>query len=85
MPGGHAVPEILRYFLRGYRELKKILKSITNAVLTNALRELETYELIQSIRYSEMPLQVECSLMEKGWNMLPIFYTISKWGMKYIP
>ena len=52
MPGRHAAPEILRHFLRGYRELKKILKSITNAVLTNALRELATYELIQSIRYS---------------------------------
>ena len=47
-----------------FGELKKMLKPITNAALTNALKELETAELIQRIQYNEMPLRVEYSLTE---------------------
>ena len=35
--------------------------------------------------YNEMPLRVEYFLTEKGRDLLPIFYAISQWGMKYIP
>ena len=68
-----------------FGELKKMLKPITNAALTNALKELETSELIQRIQYNEMPLRVEYSLTEKGRDLMPVFYTISQWGLKYIP
>ena len=65
--------------------LKKMLKPITNTALTNALKELEKDELVQRIQYNEMPLRVEYSLTEKGQDLLPVFYAISQWGMKYIP
>lgn len=68
-----------------FGELKKMLKPITNAALTNALKELEKDELVQRIQYNEMPLRVEYSLTEKGQDLLPVFYAISQWGMKYIP
>ena len=68
-----------------FGELKKVLKPITNTALTNALKELESDELIQRIQYNEMPLRVEYSLTEKGRDLLPVFYAISQWGMKYIP
>lgn len=68
-----------------FGELKKMLKPITNAALTNALKELETNELIQRIQYNEMPLRVEYSLTKKGRDLLPVFYAISQWGLKYIP
>ena len=64
---------------------KKMLKPITNTALTNALKELEADELVQRIQYNEMPLRVEYSLTEKGRDLLPVFYAISQWGMKYIP
>ena len=64
---------------------EKVLKPITNTALTNALKELETDELVQRIQYNEMPLRVEYSLTEKGRDLLPVFYAISQWGMKYIP
>ena len=79
---------ILRDLMPGtkrFGELKKMLKPITNAALTNALKELETNELIQRIQYNEMPLRVEYSLTEKGRDLLPVFYAISQWGLKYIP
>ena len=68
-----------------FGELKKLLKPITNTSLTNALKELEKDELVQRIQYNEMPLRVEYSLTEKGQDLLPVFYAISQWGMKYIP
>ena len=71
--------------LMHFGELKKVLKPITNTALTNALKELEADELVQRIQYNEIPLRVEYSLTEKGRDLLPVFYAISQWGMKYIP
>lgn len=68
-----------------FGELKKMLQPITNTSLANALKELEADTLVQRIQYDEMPLRVEYFLTEKGKDLLPIFYAISQWGMKYIP
>ena len=65
--------------------LKKMLYLVTNTALTNAMKDLEMNELVQRIQYNEMPLRVEYSLTEKGQDLLPVFYAISQWGMKYIP
>ena len=51
----------------------------------SALKDLEADELVQRIQYNEIPLRVEYSLTEKGRDLLPIFYAISQWGIKYIP
>ena len=68
-----------------FGELKKMLQPITNTALTKALKELEKDELVRRIQYNEMPLRVEYFLTEKGQDLLPVFYAISQWGMKYIP
>ena len=68
-----------------FGELKKMLTPITNTALTNALKELEADDLIQRIQYNEMPLRVEYSLTLKGQDLLPVFYAIMQWGIKYIP
>ena len=65
--------------------LKKMLKPITNTMLTNALKELEADELVHREQFQEIPPRVEYSLTEKGRDLLPVFYAISQWGMKYIP
>ena len=68
-----------------FGELKKMLKPITNTMLTNALKELEGDGLVHRELYNEIPPRVEYSLTEKGTDLLPIFYAITQWGMKYIP
>lgn len=68
-----------------FGELKKMLAPITNTMLTNALRELEQDELVHREQYNEIPPRVEYSLTEKGRDLLPVFYAISQWGLKYIP
>ena len=68
-----------------FGQLKKLLAPITNTMLTNALKELEADQLVHREQYNEIPPRVEYSLTEKGQDLLPVFYAISQWGMKYIP
>lgn len=56
--------------------LKRMLKGITNASLTKALRELESDGLIKREQFNEIPPHVEYSLTEKGNDLQPIFYEI---------
>lgn len=49
-----------------FGELKKMLKPITNTMLTNALKELEGDGLVHREQYNEIPPRVEYSLTEKG-------------------
>lgn len=50
-----------------------MLKGITNASLTKALRELESDGLIKREQFNEIPPHVEYSLTEKGNDLQPIF------------
>ena len=68
-----------------FGELKKMLTPITNTMLANALKELEGDGLVHREQYNEIPPRVEYSLTEKGKDLLPVFYAIFCWGMKYIP
>ena len=63
--------------------LKRMLKGITNASITKALRELESDGLIKREQFNEIPPHVEYSLTEKGNDLQPIFYEIMKWGFHY--
>lgn len=66
-------------------ELRNNIRGITNTMLTSSLRELERDGLISRIQYNEIPPRVEYSLTEKGEGLLPMFYTMTQWGLKYIP
>lgn len=68
-----------------FGELKKNIDGITNTMLTNSLRDLEKDGLISRVQFNEIPPHVEYSLTEKGKALLPIFYAMTKWGLKYIP
>ena len=68
-----------------FGQLRKKLEPITNTVLTNALNELQADRLVYREQYNEIPPRVEYSLTEKGRDLLPVFYAVSQWGMKYIP
>ena len=76
-----ALPEDWNFTIRG---LSAICKEGAESIGT-ALKELEKDELVRRVQYNEMPLRVEYSLTEKGQDLLPVFYAISQWGMKYIP
>lgn len=68
-----------------FGELRKALSGITNTMLTNVLRDLEADGLVDRIQYNEIPPHVEYSLTDKGLDLMPVFYAITNWGLKYIP
>ncbi len=72
--------EVCRADVLRFGEYKRRLPTITNSVLTAALRNLEAWGLISRIQYNEIPPRVEYSPTEKGKSLLPVCYEIIKWG-----
>ncbi|MDO4648582.1 MAG: helix-turn-helix domain-containing protein [Eubacteriales bacterium] len=75
--------ELCIYDTARFGQIKKDLQNITNATLTNALRELETDGFVHREQFNEIPPHVEYSLTERGRDLLPVFYEITKWGFKH--
>ena len=67
-----------------FGELKKALGGITNTMLTSSLRELEQDGLVDRVQFNEIPPHVEYSLSDKGKDLLPVFYEMTKWGFQYL-
>lgn len=66
-----------------FGEIKKAVSGITNTMLASSLRELEADGLISRTQFEEIPPRVEYSLTEKGRALLPVFYEMTMWGLKY--
>ena len=63
-----------------FGELKKMLKPITNTMLTNALKELEADGLVHREQYNEIPPRVEYSITPKGESLGEILELMCQWG-----
>ncbi|MBT1172013.1 helix-turn-helix transcriptional regulator [Bifidobacterium sp. MA2] len=62
-----------------YNEIKREL-GITNMMLTNTLRDLEEYGLVDRTQYNEVPPRVEYSLTDNGYAIIPALREFEKWG-----
>lgn len=78
----HIIYELCKNNSMRFGELKKAYPHITNTMLTNTLRDLESLGIVHREQFNEIPPHVEYSLTEKGKELLPIFFEISKWGEK---
>lgn len=77
---------ILRDILTGpkrFGELRKSLEGISQKVLTDSLREMESDGLLIRTVFPEVPPRVEYSLSELGENMRPILMTMESFGKEY--
>ena len=63
-----------------YGELKRSVYGITNTMLANSLKELESDGLVLRKQYDEMPVRVEYSLSRKAKSLIPILLELKKWG-----
>lgn len=66
-----------------FNELRKDLDGISQKVLTESLRSMESDGIIIRTVYAEVPPRVEYSLSELGKTLRPILDAIQAWGQGY--
>ena len=66
-----------------FNELQKSLEWISQKVLTQSLRSMESDGIIVRTVYAEVPPRVEYSLSKLGETMSPILDAMEKWGNDY--
>jgi len=65
-----------------FGELKKSIPKITQKMLTQQLRELESDGLVTRVVYPEIPPKVEYSLTKFAEELRPILAQLCKWGSR---
>ena len=66
-----------------FNELQKSLEGISQKVLTQSLRSMESDGIVVRTVYAEVPPRVEYSLSKLGETMTPILDAMEKWGNDY--
>ena len=66
-----------------FNELRKSLDGVSQKVLTDSLRQLESDGIILRTVYPEVPPRVEYSLTELGESMRPILSAMENLGRSY--
>ncbi|MBB3114027.1 DNA-binding HxlR family transcriptional regulator [Paenibacillus phyllosphaerae] len=85
--GGKWKVVILCHLILGTRrtnQLKRLMPGITQKMLTQQLRELESDGVIERKVYSQVPPMVEYTLTEYGWSLKDILDSLCKWGENHI-
>ncbi|MGE6628806.1 winged helix-turn-helix transcriptional regulator [Bacillus sp. NPDC077027] len=65
-------------------ELKRLMPNITQKMLTQQLRELESDGVIHRIVYEQVPPKVEYELSEYGKSLEVILQALCDWGAVHI-
>ncbi|RDI43433.1 winged helix-turn-helix transcriptional regulator [Aquicella lusitana] len=76
---------ILFHLLDGtkrFNELRRLIPSVTQRMLTLQLRELEKDLIIKRKVYPQVPPKVEYTLTEFGQSLRPILLSLREWGAK---
>jgi DNA-binding HxlR family transcriptional regulator len=67
-----------------FSELRRQIPTITQKMLTQQLRELESDGIINRKVYAQVPPKVEYSLTEMGKSLSPILKAMQKWAISFI-
>lgn len=81
--GGKWKPLILCHLKKGTMrtgQLRRVIPNITQKVLTQQLRELETSGIVARKVYEQIPPKVEYSLTDYGKSLNSLLYELCKWG-----
>ncbi|WP_134704576.1 helix-turn-helix domain-containing protein [Ammoniphilus sp. YIM 78166] len=66
-----------------FNELKALMPNITQRMLVNQLRELESDFIVHREVFPVVPPHVEYSLTDRGKTLMPILEAMYEWGKEY--
>src|SRR4051812_5605521 len=78
---------IIRALMDGpcrFNELLSIVERVSDRVLTERLRELESAGLVERAVYPESPVRIEYSLSEKGRAMESVLNAVQAWADEWV-
>ncbi|MDZ5760703.1 helix-turn-helix domain-containing protein [Carnobacterium maltaromaticum] len=84
--GDHWKILIIRELLNGtkrFGELVKGLDGISNKVLSQHLKVMESRGIVKREIFDEIPAKVEYSLTNIGWQLKPLIQEMWTWGDSY--
>lgn len=68
-----------------FLELQRIVKGISQKILSENLKELENDGLVGKEIYPEVPPKVEYHLTDKGKEITKLIKELESWSIKYYP
>ena len=69
---------------RRFCELTTLVEGLSDRVLSDRLRELETEGIVQRLVYPQIPVRVEYQLTEKGKALKPVIDAIHTWAEQWV-
>jgi len=69
---------------QGFSDLEQRLDDVSAKVLTDALAELQEYEIIERREISQSPLRVNYSLTERGTELDAVIDSLADWGETHL-
>jgi DNA-binding HxlR family transcriptional regulator len=69
---------------RRFCELTVVIEGLSDRVLSDRLRELETEGILKRVVYPQIPVRVEYQLTEKGHALRPVIEAIHTWAERWI-
>lgn len=69
---------------RRFNELRRLLPNLTQRMLTNQLRELESDGLVARKIYAQIPPKVEYSITEFGKTLEPVLRILTQWANQHM-
>ncbi|MFR1709468.1 MAG: winged helix-turn-helix transcriptional regulator [Clostridium sp.] len=68
-----------------FLELQRLVKGISQKILSENLKELESDGLVRKVVYPEVPPKVEYHLTDKGKEITKLIKELEAWSIKYYP
>ena len=85
--GGRWTGAVIQLLLNGrmrFAELRDAIPDISDRMLSERLRELETEGIVERIVVPETPVRVEYELTEKGRALVPIVDAMREYGREWL-
>lgn len=78
---------IIRVLMGGpkrFKDIKEQIPDMSDKMLTDRMKELESCDIVKRTVYPEMPVRIEYELTEKGHNLEEVIQSIQSWGEKWM-